>query len=311
MIRNVPIETIFVPRTRKEIKCCEWFSVEHLPTHKTDPVSRNHLGINANSFFMIMPFVKRLKKWINEQTNPNGSACANSGKKAKNGDTTRHLAGVGVVMNSNNASIINANTASDSNANSQSVFFKNNAGHRRQRHKSMGDFDSTNMMMTHDSGMEINCNETLDDSPETNHIVTKPPNGNRKLLPVNNMDHMYSIVEPILMDTSNQNHLRNHNNNQSHNNGYKNGKQMELAQFVKIDKSKKKLRNGNKSGHLSMLDPGGDESENECPLKWRNLFNPPKLSQLLINEPCISMWRNVRLNKDIIMNKSINSSGKL
>lgn len=74
LIRNIPIETVFVPRTRKEIKCCEWFAVEHLPTHKTDPVSRNHLGINANSFFMIMPFVKQLKKWVGEQSNKSTGA---------------------------------------------------------------------------------------------------------------------------------------------------------------------------------------------------------------------------------------------
>lgn len=48
--------------------------------------------------------------------------------------------------------------------------------------------------------------------------------------------------------------------------------------------------------------------ENKCMTlgqqqKW--LFNPPKLSQLLSNEPNITNWSNVRLNKDVIMHESL------
>lgn len=70
IVHNVPVETVFVPRTRKEIKSCEWFNLDYLPTHKMDTVCKSNLGINANSFFMIMPFVKRLKRWLHDNKAP-------------------------------------------------------------------------------------------------------------------------------------------------------------------------------------------------------------------------------------------------
>lgn len=35
-----------------------------------DTVCKSNLGINANSFFMIMPFVKRLKRWLHDNKAP-------------------------------------------------------------------------------------------------------------------------------------------------------------------------------------------------------------------------------------------------
>nr|XP_036213639.1 mRNA decapping complex subunit 2-like [Bactrocera oleae] len=67
IVRNVSLDTEFSPRTRNEIKCCDWFPIDSLPVNKNDAISKAKLGINANSFFMIMPFVKRLKKWVNDK----------------------------------------------------------------------------------------------------------------------------------------------------------------------------------------------------------------------------------------------------
>lgn len=39
------------------VQSFEWFSVEHLPSHKKDN-SCKHLGLTPNSFFMVIPFVK-------------------------------------------------------------------------------------------------------------------------------------------------------------------------------------------------------------------------------------------------------------
>lgn len=103
IVPNVPAETIFVPRTRKEIKACEWFQLDCLPSHKTDTVCKTSLGINANSFFMILPFVKRLKRWLAD----------NSGKR------------------NNGATGANAVAAPTAQA----------ASKRRQRNKSTGDLD--------------------------------------------------------------------------------------------------------------------------------------------------------------------------
>lgn len=66
-MRNVSLDTQFSPRTRYEIKCCDWFPIDSLPVNKNDAISKAKLGINANSFFMIMPFVKRLKKWVHDK----------------------------------------------------------------------------------------------------------------------------------------------------------------------------------------------------------------------------------------------------
>ncbi|XP_036325620.1 uncharacterized protein LOC118738766 isoform X1 [Rhagoletis pomonella] len=67
IVRDVSLNTQFSPRTRNEIKCCDWFPIDSLPVNKNDAISKAKLGINANSFFMIMPFVKRLKKWVHDK----------------------------------------------------------------------------------------------------------------------------------------------------------------------------------------------------------------------------------------------------
>ncbi|RWS02748.1 mRNA-decapping enzyme-like protein [Dinothrombium tinctorium] len=56
IVYGVRKDTIFQPTTRNEIKSIEWFAVKDLPSHKNDK--------NANSFFMAIPFVKHLRRWI-------------------------------------------------------------------------------------------------------------------------------------------------------------------------------------------------------------------------------------------------------
>ncbi|XP_015783504.1 m7GpppN-mRNA hydrolase isoform X2 [Tetranychus urticae] len=51
----------FVAQTRGEIKDIKWFPVSKLPTHKSEK------DLNANVFFMAIPFIKHLKRWIYEQ----------------------------------------------------------------------------------------------------------------------------------------------------------------------------------------------------------------------------------------------------
>lgn len=64
IIVGVPRTTQFSPRTRNEIRSIEWFAIADLPAHKRDQAPRATLGMNANTFFMVMPFVKHLRKWI-------------------------------------------------------------------------------------------------------------------------------------------------------------------------------------------------------------------------------------------------------
>ncbi|XP_063705275.1 m7GpppN-mRNA hydrolase [Culicoides brevitarsis] len=66
LVTGVSLNTKFQPRTRNEIKCCEWFPVEFLPSNKYQVEAKANLGIGPNSFFMILPFIKPLKRWLKE-----------------------------------------------------------------------------------------------------------------------------------------------------------------------------------------------------------------------------------------------------
>ncbi|KAL3865742.1 hypothetical protein ACJMK2_043102 [Sinanodonta woodiana] len=70
VINGVPLTTKFQPRTRKEIKSLQWFPIDALPAHKKDLTSKMQLNMNPNCFFMVIPFVKPLRKWIYNKNNP-------------------------------------------------------------------------------------------------------------------------------------------------------------------------------------------------------------------------------------------------
>lgn len=91
-VEGVPMDTKFAPRTRKEIKSCEWFPVDLLPSNKYQMEAKTLLGIGPNSFFMILPFIKRLKRWLNGQQ-------ISSDKKAKS------LLGTGIGNTTVNTSL--------------------------------------------------------------------------------------------------------------------------------------------------------------------------------------------------------------
>ncbi|XP_015222375.1 m7GpppN-mRNA hydrolase [Lepisosteus oculatus] len=64
IIPGVPKETKFNPKTRKEIRNIEWFSIEKLPSHKNDMTPKSKLGLAPNKFFMAIPFMRPLREWI-------------------------------------------------------------------------------------------------------------------------------------------------------------------------------------------------------------------------------------------------------
>ncbi|KAK3592198.1 hypothetical protein CHS0354_001824, partial [Potamilus streckersoni] len=70
IIEGVPLSTKFQPRTRNEIKSLQWFPIDALPTHKKDLSSKMQLKMKPNSFFLVIPFVKSLRKWIYNKNNP-------------------------------------------------------------------------------------------------------------------------------------------------------------------------------------------------------------------------------------------------
>ncbi|XP_018330776.1 m7GpppN-mRNA hydrolase [Agrilus planipennis] len=61
VIKGISMETEFKPRTRCEIKACEWFPIVDLPNNKKDNTPKVKMGVSPNAFFMVLPFIKRIK----------------------------------------------------------------------------------------------------------------------------------------------------------------------------------------------------------------------------------------------------------
>ncbi|XP_033208327.1 m7GpppN-mRNA hydrolase isoform X2 [Belonocnema kinseyi] len=67
IISGVQKDTKFQPLTRKEIKNIEWFALADLPSNKKDMTPKVKMGVGPNAFFMVVPFVKRMKRWVQEK----------------------------------------------------------------------------------------------------------------------------------------------------------------------------------------------------------------------------------------------------
>ena len=72
VFRDVPMDTLFEPRTRKEISKIQWYKLSELPTlkkskHQHQQSQGDDLANNANKFYMVAPFLVPLKKWISQQ----------------------------------------------------------------------------------------------------------------------------------------------------------------------------------------------------------------------------------------------------
>lgn len=76
IISGVQKDTKFQPKTRKEIKNVEWFAVADLPNTKKDMTPKMKIGVGPNAFFMVVPFVKRIKRWIQEKQQREKNAIA-------------------------------------------------------------------------------------------------------------------------------------------------------------------------------------------------------------------------------------------
>lgn len=64
VITGISTDTKFQPRTRYEIKACEWFPIADLPNSKKDNTPKLKMGVSPNAFFMVLPFVRRLKSLL-------------------------------------------------------------------------------------------------------------------------------------------------------------------------------------------------------------------------------------------------------
>jgi mRNA-decapping enzyme subunit 2 len=68
VFKDVPMDTYFEPRTRKEISKIEWWKLSDLPAfRKKGQQEQNAAVINANKFYMVAPFLVPLRKWVLEE----------------------------------------------------------------------------------------------------------------------------------------------------------------------------------------------------------------------------------------------------
>lgn len=67
IVTGVDKKTIFKPMTRCEIKTCSWFKISDLPMTRRDMVTIQSKTLKPNAFFMTIPFIKPLRKWINRR----------------------------------------------------------------------------------------------------------------------------------------------------------------------------------------------------------------------------------------------------
>ncbi|KFR06840.1 m7GpppN-mRNA hydrolase, partial [Nipponia nippon] len=67
IVPGIPKNTQFNPKTRREIRNIEWFSINKLPRHRNDPEVKSKLGLAPNKFFMAIPFIRPLREWLSRR----------------------------------------------------------------------------------------------------------------------------------------------------------------------------------------------------------------------------------------------------
>lgn len=66
VFRDVPLDTYFEPKTRKEISKISWYNLRDLPGFVRKNRNEADSG-NTNKFYMVAPFMSHVKKWIGQQ----------------------------------------------------------------------------------------------------------------------------------------------------------------------------------------------------------------------------------------------------
>ncbi|KAK0623261.1 hypothetical protein B0T14DRAFT_515729 [Immersiella caudata] len=75
VFRNIPMDTVFQPKTRKEISKIEWYKLSELPAFRkkgSNQADDAAAASNANKFYMVAPFLVPLKKWVVQQKKKDG-----------------------------------------------------------------------------------------------------------------------------------------------------------------------------------------------------------------------------------------------
>lgn len=68
VFRDVPMETHFEPRTRKEISKIDWWQLSELPAFRKKGYQQQQEAVpSSGKFYMVAPFLVPLRKWVIEQ----------------------------------------------------------------------------------------------------------------------------------------------------------------------------------------------------------------------------------------------------
>lgn len=78
VFRNVPMDTVFQPKTRKEISKIQWYKLSELPAFRKKGNNYDDAAAasNANKFYMVAPFLVPLKKWVVQQKKKDAARAA-------------------------------------------------------------------------------------------------------------------------------------------------------------------------------------------------------------------------------------------
>lgn len=88
ILRDIPMDTDFQPRTRKEISKIQWYKLSDLPAFRKKgdkgAQNRNDAGAHGSKFYMVAPFLVPLKKWIASQKKMEEKRAVAGGTQAGN-----------------------------------------------------------------------------------------------------------------------------------------------------------------------------------------------------------------------------------
>lgn len=84
VFRDVPMDTVFEPKTRNEIGKISWYNLQDLPAFRKKKGGKHdgngaNVVPNANKFYMVAPFLVPLKKWVVEQKKQDAQRAARYG----------------------------------------------------------------------------------------------------------------------------------------------------------------------------------------------------------------------------------------
>ncbi|CAG9790770.1 unnamed protein product [Diatraea saccharalis] len=169
IIGYIPRETKFQPKTRNEIKACEWFPLADLPANKKDMTPKVKMGVSPNAFFMVLPFVKRMRRWVSER---NPKVFSNSTRR------TRHKS-MGDIESSSSKS--KTKTISQGLQNEIQEYQQQNPSHK---HKNLSHSSSNNSQAhhhIHSNPIHVHSSTQIPSTSKSIHIQQSSNKKERKV----------------------------------------------------------------------------------------------------------------------------------